>query len=111
MFRQCGIVCFSLYYDTHLNRSHYAINNALLFYHCLILRELFSYSGVWCGIVPSLLAWALYITRQHYRKTVLEGEDNNMLSTQHPILKINEKNTQIQLYNNNSKMYNATLSK
>ena len=32
-------------------------------------------------VVSSLLAQALYLTRQHYRKTVLEGEDNNIFST------------------------------
>ena len=56
-----------------------------------------------------LLARALYLTRQDYRETVLEGEDNNMFSIQHPILEINEKHTQIQLYYNNKKIYNATL--
>ena len=45
--------------------------NYALFYYCLLLRELFSYS----------VARALYLTRQHYRKTVLEGEDNNIFST------------------------------
>ena len=54
---------------------------ALLFYYCLLLRELFSYSVVWCGIVLEPTARALYLTRQHYRKTVLEGEDNNIFST------------------------------
>jgi hypothetical protein len=28
--------------------------------------------------VPGPTARALYLTRQHYRKTVLEGEDNNI---------------------------------
>jgi hypothetical protein len=45
------------------------------------MRELLSYSVVWWGIVPELTARALYLTRQHYRKTVLEGEDNNIFST------------------------------
>jgi hypothetical protein len=31
------------------------------------------------NILPT--ARALYLTRQHYGKTVLEGEDNNMFST------------------------------
>jgi hypothetical protein len=35
----------------------------------------------------------LYLTRQHYRKTVPEGEDNNMFSTYHLILDIKEKKT------------------
>ena len=50
-------------------------NQKLLFYYCLLPRELFSYSVVWWGIVPEPTARALYLTRQHYRKTVLEGED------------------------------------
>ena len=32
----------------------------------------------------------LYLTRQHYRETVPEGEDNNMLSTEHLILNIKD---------------------
>ena len=80
----------------------------ILFYYCLLLRELFSYSA-WCGIVPEPMARVLYLTRQHYRKTVLEREDNNMFSTQHPILEIKEKHTQIQHYNNNNKIYNEIL--
>jgi hypothetical protein len=82
----------------------------ILFYYCLLLRELFSYSVVWCSIlVPKPMARALYLTRQHYSKTVLEGEDNNMLSTEHPILDIKKKHTQIQHYNNNNNIYNVTL--
>jgi hypothetical protein len=50
--------------------------------------------------VPEPTARALYLTRQHYRKTVLEGEDNNIFNTKHPIPDIIEKHTQIQ-YNNN----------
>jgi hypothetical protein len=84
------------------------VDKRLLFYYCLLLRELFLYSVVWWGIVPELTARALYITRQHYGKTVLEGEDNNIFSTQHPIPDIKEKHTQIQ-YNNNNKIYNVTL--
>jgi hypothetical protein len=45
------------------------------------MREQLSYSVVWCGIVPEPTARALYLTRQHYRKTVLEGEDNNIFNT------------------------------
>jgi hypothetical protein len=44
------------------------------------MRELFSYSVVWGGIVPEPTSRALYLTRQHYRETVLEGEDNNITS-------------------------------
>jgi hypothetical protein len=44
-----------------------------LFYYCLLLRALFSYSVIWCDIVPEPTGRALYLTRQHYRKTVLEG--------------------------------------
>jgi hypothetical protein len=33
------------------------------------------------GIVPSPIDQALYLIRQHYRKTVPEGEDNNTYST------------------------------
>jgi hypothetical protein len=55
----------------------------LLFCYCLLLRGQFSYihSVVWWGIVPEPTARVLYITRQLYRKTVLEGEDNNIFST------------------------------
>jgi hypothetical protein len=52
----------------------------LLFYYCLLLRELFSYSVVWWDIVPE--------PRQHYCKTIPKGEDNNVFSTQHLILDI-----------------------
>ena len=86
----------------------YRVDKRLLFYYCLLLRELFLYSVVWWGIVPEPTARALYITRQHYGKTVLNGEDNNIFSTQHPIPDIKEKHTQIQ-YNNNNKIYNVTL--
>ena len=83
----------------------------LLFYYCLLLRELFSYSGVWWVTVPEPTAKAQYLTRQHYmyRKTVLEGKDNNIFSTWHPIPDVKEKHTQIQYNNNNDKMYNITL--
>ena len=53
----------------------------ILFYYCLLLRELFSYGVVCCGIVPEPTSRVLYPTRQHYRKIVLEGEDNDMFST------------------------------
>ena len=59
----------------NLDLEHY-----ILFYYCLLLRELFSYSVVWWGIVPEPTAKALYLTRQHYKKTVPEEEDN-MFST------------------------------
>jgi len=59
----------------------FALKYVRFFYCCLLLRELFSYSVVWCGIVPEPTASALYLTRQHCRKTVLEGEDNNMFGT------------------------------
>jgi hypothetical protein len=36
-------------------------------------------------------ASALYTTRQHYRKTVPDGKDNNMFNKQHLILEIKEK--------------------
>jgi hypothetical protein len=55
----------------------------LLFYYCLLLRKLFSYSVVWCGIVPEPTAKALYLTRQHYRKTVLETDIKTLSVTQH----------------------------
>ena len=58
-----------------------AIKVSLICYYCLLLRELFSYSVVWWGIVPSPLAQALYLTKQHNRIIVLEGEDNNIFST------------------------------
>jgi len=29
--------------------------------------------------VTSPVAWALYLTRQHYKKTVFSGEDNNII--------------------------------
>lgn len=35
------------------------------------------YSVVWWGILPMPLGLAQYLTRQHYMKTVLFGEDNN----------------------------------
>ena len=38
----------------------------IISYYCLLLRE--------------LLAQALYLTRQHHRKTFLEGEDNNNIA-------------------------------
>jgi hypothetical protein len=57
------------------------LKQKLLFYCCILLRELFSYSVAWWGIVPEPTARALYLTRQHYRKTILEGEDNNIFST------------------------------
>ena len=57
--------------------------------------------------MPEPTARALYLTRQHYRKIVLEGVDNNIFSTYHPIPDIKEKDTQIQ-YNNNNKIYNVT---
>ena len=38
-----------------------------------------SYSVVWGGIVPSPLARAQYLTRQHYRRTVPSGVDNNRI--------------------------------
>ena len=41
----------------------------LIFYYCLLPRELFSYSVVWWGIVPEPTTRKLYFTRQHYRKT------------------------------------------
>jgi len=53
----------------------------LLFYYCVPQRELFSYSVVWSDIVPEPTARALYLTRQQYRKTILEGEDNTIFST------------------------------
>ena len=53
----------------------------LLFYYCLLLRELFSYSVVLCGRVLESTTRSLYLTRQNYRKTVLEGEDNNIFRT------------------------------
>ena len=71
------------------------------------MRELFSYV-VLGGIVPEPTSRALYLTRQHYRKTVLEGEDNNIFSTYHPTPDIKEKHNQIQ-YNNNNTIYNVTL--
>ena len=58
--------------------SFHSCHRCLLFYYCLLLRELFSYSVVRWGIVPEPTAKALYLTKQHYRKTVLEGEDNNI---------------------------------
>ena len=62
------------------NPAHGEVYSILLYY-CLLLRELFFYSVVWCGIVPEPRSRVLYLTRQHYRKTVLEGEDNDMFST------------------------------
>ena len=53
----------------------------ILSYYCQLLSELFSYSVVWCAIVLGPTARVLYLPRQHNRKTVLEGEDNNILST------------------------------
>jgi hypothetical protein len=89
-------------------KSVFANHKILLFYYCLLLRELFSYSVVLWGKVPEPTARPLYLTRQHYRKTVLEGEDNNIFSTLHPIPDIKEKHTQIQ-HNNNNKIYNVAL--
>jgi hypothetical protein len=40
----------------NLDLEHY-----ILFYYCLLLRELFSYSVVWWGIVPEPTAKALYL--------------------------------------------------
>ena len=59
--------------------------------------------------MPEPTAGALYFTRQHYSKTVLDGEDNNLFSTWHPIPDIKEKHTQVQYFNNNNKIYNVTL--
>jgi hypothetical protein len=46
-------------------------------------EELFSCSVFWGGIVPESTARAQYLTRQRYRKTVLEGVDNNIFNTTH----------------------------
>jgi hypothetical protein len=73
---------FCLYqWCTYLLNRDWQIHQYILFYYCLLLRELFSYSVVWWGIVPEPTSRALYLTRQHYRKTILEGEDNNIFST------------------------------
>ena len=32
-----------------------------------------------CGLHPVPLARVLYLTRQHYRGTVISGEDNNLI--------------------------------
>ena len=53
----------------------------ILSYYCPLLSELFSYYCVWCAIVPEPMARVLYLPRQHYRKTVLEGENYNIFST------------------------------
>ena len=75
--RTCqGFELYDRYVINLIDRS-----KAILLYYYLLLWELFSYSVVLCGIVPEPTARSLYITRQHYRKTVLEGEDNNMFST------------------------------
>jgi hypothetical protein len=50
-------------------------------YHCLLPREQFSYSVVWWSIVPSSLARALCHIRQHIRRRVPSGVDNNRITT------------------------------
>ena len=52
------------------------------FLHLLLLISVenqFSYCVTWWGIVPSSLVQALYLTKQHYRRTVPSGEDNNRI--------------------------------
>ena len=48
-------------------------------YYCLLPREQFAYSVVWWGIVPSPLTQALYLNKQHYRRTDPSGVDNNRI--------------------------------
>ena len=69
----------------------------ILFCYCLLLRELFSYSVAWCGIMLEATARSLYLTTQHYRKNILEEEDNNMLSTYIPILDIKENTLKLSM--------------
>ena len=52
----------------------------ILLYYGLILWEL-CYSVVWWCIVPAPTTRALFLTIEHYMKTVHEGEDSNMFST------------------------------
>jgi hypothetical protein len=82
----------------------------LSFYYCLFLREQFSYSVVWCGIVPEPTARA-YISPD---KTIgkLFSREKTIIYLVHniPILDIKEKHIQIQHYNNNNyKIYNVAL--
>jgi hypothetical protein len=39
--------------------------HVILFYYCLLLRELFSYCVVWLGIVPEPMERVICFTRQH----------------------------------------------
>jgi hypothetical protein len=59
----------------YLSLSKYQDRGIVRYYSIII----YSYSDVWWGIAPEPSTRALYFTRKHYRKTVLEGEDNNML--------------------------------
>jgi len=46
----------------------------LLFYYCLLLRELFSYVIVWWVIVPVPTARTLFITRENHRECAPRGK-------------------------------------
>ena len=59
-------------------------------YYCLPPREQFSYSVVWWGIVPDQSVRALYLTRQHYRRTGPSGEGNNRIMLYYIIIIIYE---------------------
>ena len=39
------------------NRERYELSTSIIFYYCLFLRELFSYSVVWWGIVPEPMVY------------------------------------------------------
>ena len=74
----------------------------------------YSYSDVWWGIVPE---WWCLVRRGHYTSPdntlgkMFSREKTIICCTQHPILEIKEKHTQIQHYNSNNKIYNVTLYK
>ena len=85
----------------HMINIHFTMNSILLYY-CLLLRELFSYSVVRCGRVVEPTARALYLTRQHYRESVLELEKTIIYLVHNITFQTKEKHTQIQHYNNNN---------
>jgi len=64
------------------NMCSWVLMCILLSYYGLLTREPFSYSVVWVGIVPEPVGkGTIYLPRQHYRRTVPEGEVHNKFST------------------------------
>jgi hypothetical protein len=69
--KKCGTKSISL---GNLRKKKQLIVNEFIFscYFNTVIKSL----GSW-DIVHSLLGQALYLTKQHYRRTVSSGEDNN----------------------------------